>query len=155
MFDTHLVDLVERDAELLARRTVNKIMNREETKHYRGLSEERVYERTHDVFKRLGFWLGGDKEKADIRGYYTRTGVQRYQEGIPLAEVIMALMLIKRELWLYADENKVLTSAFDFRQALEHNNTVVQFFDRCIYFVAIGYEAELAHSAGQTESKKE
>jgi hypothetical protein len=62
----------------------------------------------------------------------------------------MALMLIKRHLWNYAEENKVLTSAFEFRQSLEHNNTVVQFFDRCIYFTTIGYEAELARSAAGT-----
>jgi hypothetical protein len=150
MFDIKLVELMERDAELLTQRTVKDILSREETKHYRGLPENRVYERTLDVFQRLGFWLEGSKDKADIREYYTRLGGQRFQEGIPLAEVIMALMLIKRHLWNYAEENKVLTSAFEFRQSLEHNNTVVQFFDRCIYFTTIGYEAELARSAAGT-----
>lgn len=144
MFDRKLVDLVERDAELLTKRVVKEMLSREETIHYRDLPEDRVYERVFDVYKRLGFWLGGEKAKANIYEYYTKLGRQRCQEGIPLSEVIMALMLIKRQLWLYADENKILTSAYEFRQSLEHNNTVVMFFDRCIYFVAVGYENEHA-----------
>lgn len=144
MLDRKLVDLVERDAELLTIRAVKEMLCREETRHYRDLPEERVHERVYDVYNRLGFWLGGEKNKANVKEYYTKLGAQRFHEGIPLSEVIMALMLIKREMWIYADENKILTSAFEYRQSLEHNNTVVMFFDRCIYFVALGYEAEQA-----------
>jgi len=144
MFDKKLVDLVERDAELITTRAMKELLTREETRHYRNLPEDRVYDRVYDVYKRLGFWLEGEKSKANIREFYTELGRQRFHEGIPLSEVIMALLLLKRQLWLYEEENKILTTCFEFRQCLEHNNTVVMFFDRCIFFVAQGYEAELA-----------
>lgn len=61
----------------------------------------------------------------------------------------MALMLIKRHLWLYVMENNFLDSSFLLNQALEFNNAVVLFFDRAIYFTTTGYMDELSRKMEQ------
>ncbi len=144
MISQKLIELIEKNADELTKRLMKDLLTREETKHYRELPEDRVYERVHDVYSRLDSWLGGDKAKTNIRKYYTELGAQRYREDIPIHEVMMAFMLIKRHLWLYVVENQIIDSVYELQRVLELNNRVVLFFDRVIFFVAIGYEDERA-----------
>ena len=138
-----LINLIEDNADELTKRLMKDLLGREETRHYRNLSEDLVYERVFDVYSRLGSWLSREKNIKDIKEYYTQLGKKRYYEGIPLHEVIMALMLIKRHLWLYVLEKHFFNSTYECYQALEMNNKVVLFFDRIIFFTTIGYEDEL------------
>jgi hypothetical protein len=64
-------------------------------------------------------------------------------EGIPLHELIMTFMLIKRHLWMYVLEKHFFDSTYEINQSLELNNRVVLFFDRIIFFASIGYEEEM------------
>ncbi|MCD6570344.1 MAG: hypothetical protein J7L53_06545 [Deltaproteobacteria bacterium] len=144
MISQKLINLIEQHADELTRRLMKDLLTREETKHYRNLPEDRVYERVHDVYSRLDLWLSRDKAKTNIRKHYTELGRQRYREGIPCHEVMMAFMLIKKHLWLYIVENQIIDSSYECQRALELNNRVILFFDRVIFFSAMGYEEERA-----------
>ncbi|MEA3223936.1 MAG: hypothetical protein U9P49_12340 [Thermodesulfobacteriota bacterium] len=143
MISQKLVELIEKNTDELSRRLMKDLLSRQETKHYKDLPEDRVYELVHDVYSKLGVWLSGYKSKESIRKYYTELGRQRHREGIPLHEVIMAFMLIKRHIWLYVLENEIIDSTYEFQRSLELNNRVVLFFDRVIFFIILGYEEEV------------
>jgi hypothetical protein len=151
MISEQIITIIKENAETLTNRLCKDLLNREETKNYRRLDKDIVYERVFDVYSRLDSWLAGNKVKGEIRDHYLKLGSQRFHEGIPLSEVIMALMLIKRHLWLYVMELNFFDSSFQLLQALEFNNRVVLFFDRAIYFTAIGYENESRKEAGRPE----
>ncbi len=139
-----LIKLIEDNAEELSKRLVKDLLSREETKGYRTLSEDLVQERVRDVYSKLGSWLSTEKHTSgEIKKVYTELGKKRLREGIPLHEVLLAFMLIKRHLWLYVQEKQFFDSAYELYQALELNNRVVLFFDRVIYFVTMGYEEDL------------
>jgi len=140
----NLIQLIQDNAEDLTRRLCKDLLSREETKSYRRISEDIVAERVFDVYSKLDKWLSKDKHKSgEVRKNYMELGRKRCKEGIPLQEVVMALMLIKRHLWLYVREKHFFDSAYECNQALEMNNKVVLFFDRAIYFTTMGYEEEL------------
>lgn len=144
MVYSKLVKLIEDNADELSQRLVHDLLSREETKGYRTISEDLVRDRVRDVYSKLGSWLETEKHASgEIRKVYTELGKKRFREGIPLHEVILAFMLIKRHLWLYVQEKQFFDSAYELYQALELNNRVVLFFDRVIYFVTMGYEEEL------------
>ena len=63
--------------------------------------EDILKERISDVYSMLVSWLNKERRAGNIRKYYTDLGKRRYNEGIPLSEVIMAFMLLKRHLWLF------------------------------------------------------
>lgn len=139
-----LLELIEDNAEELTNRMCQDLLSREETKGYRILSDERLRERINDVYSKLGSWLGTDKHtREEVKKIYTAIGKKRHREGIPLHEVVLAFMLIKRHLWIYVQEQHFFDSTYELNQALELNNSVVLFFDRVIYFVTQGYEEEL------------
>jgi hypothetical protein len=144
MFYFQLLELIKDNANELSRRLCKDLLNLEETKSYRKFPYEVIYERVFDVFSKLSSWLGLDNHTtSEVQKVYTELGRKRYREGLPLHEVILAFMLIKRHLWVFIQEKQFLESTFEFSQALDLNNKVVLFFDRVIYFVIMGYEEEL------------
>ncbi|HPC47254.1 MAG TPA: hypothetical protein PLW83_04360 [Deltaproteobacteria bacterium] len=144
MFYFQLLDLIRNNANELARRASKEILTRDETKGYRKLGQDVLYDRVYDVYSTLGGWLGQDDHTvSEIRKVYTELGRKRFREGIPLNEVVLAFMLVKRVLWDFIQERQFFETTFEMGQALELNNRVVFFFDRVIYFVTMGYEEEL------------
>jgi hypothetical protein len=67
-------------------------------------------------------------------------GAQRREEGFSLAEVIQALIIARRHIWLKVQSEGFLDTILDLNQAMELSNRVVLFFDRAIVYTAVGYE---------------
>jgi hypothetical protein len=65
---------------------------------------------------------------------------QRGEEGFSLSEVIHALILVRRHLWLKVLGEGLLDTILDLYQSIELNNRVTLFFDRAIYFITVGYQ---------------
>ncbi|HOS98310.1 MAG TPA: hypothetical protein PLR71_03215 [Deltaproteobacteria bacterium] len=144
MFYFQMLDLIKDNANELTRRLCKELLEREETKGYRKISSDLLYDRVYDVYSKLSSWLGSDDHTTgEIRKVYTELGKKRFREGIDLNEVVLAFMLVKRNLWQFIQEKQFFENTYEFSQALELNNKVVLFFDRVIYFVTMGYEEEL------------
>ncbi len=138
-----IMEVLKSDAEQLSRRVVNDLLNRGETEYHKKYSQEIMYERVYDVYSTLGYWLDRARPKEEIRKHFSEIGKKRFEEGIPLHEVIMFLMLIKRHLWLYLLEKHFFENSYELMKSLEMNNRVVLFFDRAILAATMGYETEL------------
>jgi hypothetical protein len=138
-----IMEVLKADAEQLSKRVVKDLLTRGETEYHKKYSEDIMYERVYDVYSTLSYWLDRARPKEEIRKHFVELGKKRFQEGIPLHEVIMFLMLIKRHLWLYLLEKHFFESSYEIMKSLEMNNRVVLFFDRAILAASIGYEEEL------------
>lgn len=149
MIYSKLVKLIEDNQKELTNRSLKDLQEREETKRYRSVQPELLAERVSDVFSKLVYWLNKERRAVDLQKYYTDLGKRRFNEGIPLSEVVLAFMLLKRHLWLFVTEKQFFDSTYECYQALELNNKVVLFFDRVIYFTIRGYEEEVINKAGQ------
>lgn len=142
MLAGRLIAILEKGGEELTQRIMNDLLSRDETRHLRGLRQSRVYGQVYDVYSMLISWMSGEKTKGKIIEHYIELGRQKYNEGVPLSEMLMVLMLIKRHLWLFAIEKKVIDPAYELQQVLELNNRIVFFFDRVMYCTSVGYEKE-------------
>ncbi len=148
-----LVGLIQDNAHELTSRLMKDLLSREETKTYASLPEKEVYKRAYEVYSKLGSWLHRDMSKDELKRHYTALGRTRFRENVPLEELVMALMLIKRHLWLYILEAQFFNSTFEIYQSLELNNSVVLFFDRAIYYSVMGFMEEM--HAGIAEQREE
>ena len=137
-----LIAILEKSGDELTQRIMNDLLSREETRHLRDLRQSRVYGQVYDVYSMLISWLSGEKTKGKIIEHYIELGRQKYIEGVPLSEMLMVLMLIKRHLWLFAIEKKVIDPGYELQHVLELNNRIVFFFDRVMYCTSVGYEKE-------------
>lgn len=138
-----IMELIKADVDELAKRVVKDLHKRGETAYHKKFSEEFLYERVSDIYRGLSHWLDRATPKEEISKFYQELGRRRFEDGIPLHEVILFLMLIKRHLWLYLLEKHFFESSYELLKSLELNNRIVLFFDRAILAATIGYEEEL------------
>jgi hypothetical protein len=141
--DAFIADFVHKYKEELTDNWMKIVRNQQLTRSYQAFDQEKARERALTVLSQLSRWLAGDLTKGDIESTYTALGARRRREGFSLAEVVRALTVTRRVLWFKFQAEGVLEKkVLDARQALEINNRVVQFFDRAIYFTAVGFERQ-------------
>ncbi len=150
MISQSLVTLITDNADELSRRFIKDLYSREETRSFWSIPEDLMYERVFDVYSKLDAWLERGSSEG-IKKFYINLGRKRYNEGIPLHELILAFMLIKRHLWLFILEKNFFDTTYAMNKSLELNNKVVLFFDRIIIAVTIGYEEEIRQHAESLE----
>ena len=135
-----LIKLIERDADQLTNNWLNNVQNHPTTPTYHAYDKKKLYQRAFRVYSQLGKWISRETSKEDIEKYYTTLGKQRSKEGFALSEVIQALIITRRHVWLKVLSEGLLDTVLDHHQALELNNRVVLYFDRAIFFTSLGYE---------------
>ncbi len=140
MISERLVKLIEDDADILTKNWLRDVRQNPTTPTYQNFPEEKLYQRAHFIYSQLGHWISRETGKGEVRSYYVKLGEERFNEGFGLYEVVSAIILLKRHLWLHVLSDGQLSTAFELYQSLELNNRVVLFFDRAVYYAIIGYE---------------
>ena len=140
-----LVDLIQRNAKDLTKKWLHLVKEHPGTPTYHTYDAALLYARAFDVYKNLSKWISAAKDdKEEIRTVYMALGAQRYREGIPLSEVLLALLITRRVLWSKVQSDGMLDTAVDLTNAMVMSNQVQLFFDRALVFVACGYEQAAA-----------
>lgn len=101
-------------------------------------------ERVYEIYRHLGEWLRG-KNELDIEQRYREIGVRRARQ-LPLSEVIHAIFLTKENLWEFLKSEAVMDRTVEIMGELELLQMLEMFFDRAIYYAAVGYEEEVARA---------
>ena len=108
------------------------------TSHYRRLSEEQLAQRHFAVTQGLAHWLT-TRDESVLQKTGEDLGKRRFAEGIPLGQVVLALILVEKYLWIFL-ESYAAPMDEAIRQA------VVEFFQKDAYYTAKGYQESLAVS---------
>jgi len=137
-----LVDLIERNAAELTNNWLADVRREMSLTTYQKFDNIELYNRAFRVYSQLGRWISRETTKEDIARDYMALGAERRKEGFALSEVIHALILIRRNLWKKILGEGILDTTLDLYQAIELNNRVTLFFDRAIYYTAVGYEKQ-------------
>ena len=95
-----LVELIEQDADKLTKRWLEDVQTRPETPTYHTYDPNELYRRAHHVYSQLGKWISRETSKEEIAEYFSAMGAQRRREGFNLSEVIQALIITRRYIWL-------------------------------------------------------
>ncbi len=139
MLSARLVRTIEDHADQITRGVVDNLQSNPRTSAYHKLSHEELHHRAFAVYRNLGEWLGHKTDEA-IEATYSELGHKRRAEGVPLSEVIYALILTKYHLRDYIRSAGLVDSAVELYQEQELHRLVGNFFDKAIYYTAQGYE---------------
>lgn len=143
-----LIRIIESNAEELTQGTVKKLQTSPRTKSYHKLAHSELYIRGYEVYHDLGRWLW-EKSNQAVQAWYNDLGEKRCEEGIPLAEVLWALVLTKDHLFEYLGTCGLVDSAMELYQQQEFDRSIGHFFDRAVCYTAEGYEH---HASEQRKS---
>ena len=140
MISQSMVELIEKNADDLAKQWLKDVRTNANTPFYHTFNEDYLFERSRNMYKNLGRWLNITTPKQETAKFYRKYGQERFREGFPLPELIYSFILFRRHLWLFILHVGFLDSAYELLRALELNNRIILFFDRAMHNMAIGYE---------------
>jgi hypothetical protein len=146
MFSYRLVRLIESHADALATGLEEKVRASSQVRHFRDISAHELRERVYEIYRHLGEWLLG-KNELDIEQRYREIGARRAERKVPLSEVVQAIVLTKENLWDFLKSEAVIDRAIEIMGELELLQMLETFFDRAIYYAAVGYEEEVGRVA--------
>jgi hypothetical protein len=138
MLAYRLLRLVETHSDALAAALLEKTQTSPLLPDYNNVPPEELRQRVQEIYRHLAVWLG--KSDLDIEKRYSEIGAQRAQQGVPLSQLIWAIILTKNNLWDFLKKEAVLDRPAEISGELEVEQLLDQFFDRAIYHAAVGYE---------------
>ncbi len=139
MLSTSLVQLIEKNGDVLAKNWLEDVTHNVKTPFYHGFDEKLLYDRAFELYKNLGKFLALEIPKQEVAAYYRKYGQDRCREGFPLAQLIYSFVLFRRHLWLHVLHSRFFDTTYELLRAMELNNRVILFFDRGLYNMALGY----------------
>jgi hypothetical protein len=141
-----LVRLIETHSEALAACLLDRVQSSEATPGYQNVPPEELKERVAEIYRHLGDWLI-TRDEFDLEQRYLKIGARRAQQNVPLSQVAWAIILTKDNLWEFLKKESVLERPIEVFGELEMLQMLNHFFDRAIYYAAVGYERAVADTA--------
>ena len=157
MLGAHLLQFIEAHAGALTNEVIRDLRANERTPTFSRLNAMELESRVAALYWNLGRWIGNADERV-IREEYEAMGRSRYREGVRVSELVYALLLTKQHLRRSIRDHGLVDFAGDrvvpdellpleLHSIQELNYQVGEFFDRALYYLARGYEAEAAARA--------
>jgi hypothetical protein len=141
MLSARMIRMIEEHASELTRAVLDDLTSDPRTPSYHGIPRDELQRRVYDVYHNLGRWLG-HRSDGPIEAHYAPLGKQRRSEGVPLSEVVCALILEKEHLHAYVRRSGLVDSAVELYSEEELNLMLDRFFDKALYHTVRGYEGE-------------
>ena len=92
------------------------------------------------IFGHFGEWLKGRKDENELKAFYASLGAQRRGEHVPMVEIISALSILKKHIWMFTYSGGVGEKAVDIYRMCELGERLVYFFDKATRYTVMGYD---------------
>jgi len=133
-----VIQIIEKGSAQYFSGLIQEVRSNLGTSHYRRLSDDELSRRITAVYLNLEHWIA-TRDDAAVRSTGGDLGKRRFDEGIPLGQVMLALVLEENYLRKYLSNQGVSPEG-------EWGHTITEFFQQMMYATAHGYEVALAHS---------
>ncbi len=140
------VRLIEDHSDALASSLLKKVQQSVHCQGFGKVPPEELKDRVCGIYRHLGEWLL-HKNETDIEQRYMEIGKRRAQQGVPLSEVIWAIVLTKHNLWEFVLDEAYPDRPVEILGKQELLQLLDQFFDRAVHAAAVGYERAVEANA--------
>jgi hypothetical protein len=152
MLAARLIALIETHAERLTQTALKDITTNPRTRSFHVVLPAELQARISATYHNLGQWMGNPSDDA-VAAEYESWGATRFRQGIPLGELVYALILVKHRLWALVRDRGLVNFSGDrvvpgdvigvqLYGIRELNYMVGDFFDHAMYYLVRGYETE-------------
>jgi len=152
MLSKKMTELVALHADSIAEKIFEALQTNPRTKYYHIMDAGELMRRIKDVFKNMDRWLI-EKSEAEIQEVYINFGKVRYWEGVPLPDLIYAILITKSYLMNFLKKYGFSDSPLHIYQEMELHDLIAQFFEEVIYYTAKGYQDSCDEAMREKEMK--
>jgi hypothetical protein len=139
MLAGYLLQAIERQSDALAEALVRDLTTNDRTPSFRRLPSDALWARAQGIYSHLADWLAGGSE-AQIEDTFAALGRERFDESIPLEELVYALLLTKAHLVDKVASQGEVESAIELHYENDLHAMIGRFFDRALHAAVRGYE---------------
>ena len=141
MLAGRLVRLIEKHSEQLSRELTEKVWNSPRCSDLHKVPSDELQARTREIYQNLSSWLM-DMTELEIEMRYTDLGVRRAGQGVAFSHFLWAITATREHMVDFVKREGFSDSPMDLHGELELMHILSQFFDRALYYAAVGYERE-------------
>lgn len=146
------VRLIEDHSDALASGLLRKVQLSPHCTGFDKVPHEELRQRVYEIYRHLGEWLL-HKNEGDIEQRYMEIGRRRARQGVPLSQVIWAIVLTKHNLWEFILDEAFPDRPVEILGRQELLQLLDQFFDRAMHAAAVGYEEAVeANTKGEIKT---
>ena len=162
MISAKLVELIEMHSSRLTKDVAEDLATNPRTPGFRTVPREELEQRVFQIVHHLGNWIG-EARSATVEAEFGEWGRRRFDQGIPISEIVYAIIVLKQHLRRYIRDNGLVDAAFPRTESdyvlpmhlyslQDLNARVGEFFDEALYHLTRGYEhqARIADPVGAT-----
>jgi len=139
MLISNLMLNIQTHASRLSGEFVADVVSNPKTPNLARMAREDMERVALDLYVRLADWLAAKQAEELEAEFRTRAHRQR-KAGLPLSEIVFAVILLKKHVWEFVKRNVVVDSIGDLYQRDEVIVLISEFFDRLLYATSQGYE---------------
>ncbi len=134
-----LLNFTEQHATEISKQWAKALQSNPKTASYRKVREFKLVNQGESFYKNLKklYFEKSSYEMATV--YFSNFAQEQFYENIPLDEAIYALMMLRRQMWLFAEFQVLFTSALDQYQASDSINRTVLLTDYGIIAIVNKY----------------
>ena len=153
MLAVKLVQLIENRSEQLSRELSEKVWNSPRCSDLHKVPSNELEARTHEIYRNLSDWVL-HKTEAELEQRYTELGARRAEQGVAYSHFHWAITATKEHLRAFVQREGLSDSAMELHGELELMHMLGKFFDRALYYAAVGYERERERIGGKQRRRK-
>jgi 8-oxo-dGTP diphosphatase len=139
MLSDTLIGFVNESIPLVARLWLADVRSNHTTAAYMRLDPDTLLAECTTTLRQLGRWLEGESTEEQIKQFFRDLGARRQGQGVQLHELLSAIMLLKRQIWVHARSQGVWQRPMEMYRVMELQSRFAVFFDRATYHSARGY----------------
>jgi len=152
MIAAKLIDLIEIHSDQLVRDIARDLAANDRTRGFRAVPPADLERRLVEIVQHLGNWIGAPRAER-VRAEFLEWGARRFDQKIPLSEIVYAIIIVKQHLRRFASDHGLIDISFPrvdddyvlpmhLHALQEFNTTIGRFFDEALHYLASGYEGE-------------
>ncbi|MCP9450330.1 MAG: hypothetical protein NNA21_09785 [Nitrospira sp.] len=141
MLASRLVRLIEQHSEQLSRELNEKVWNSPRCSDLHKVPPDELRARATEIYRNLSDWLM-EKPETEVEQRYTELGARRAGQGVAFSHFLWAITETKAHMCAFIQREGLSESAVELHGELELIYLVNKFFDRALYYAAVGYERE-------------
>jgi len=135
-----LIELTERHAEAIARQWWSNIKMNPRTPAYHTIPEDIAIRQAVEFYTKFRHLFYSENPFEEANVIFAKFAEDRYRENIPLSQVVYALVLMRRHLWLFAENQATFVTPIEMHQAAESLSRTILMFDYAIFIVISTYD---------------
>jgi hypothetical protein len=141
MLAGYLIQTLEWHSDKLVDALVKDLTTNERTPSYRRLQSEDLRDRAHAIYRHVVDWLAEGSE-VRIAATFEALGRLRFDEQVPLEELVYAIILTKRHVRASVSRLNEIESAIELHYVIDLHAMIDLFFDRALHAAVTGYEQQ-------------